>query len=136
MLITHTLEWLTPFPETFIPVKHHQLNCSCSFTLSKLFSARFDAFFGFFSDQILALSMMNSDAKDFLTFVQGYHQLFCGASDLIKLDEDHRPSANAPHTPPILSKTFKVDINEVSAIFSSNQLVVPIFFKLPNQQWA
>ena len=80
--------------------------------------------------------MMNSDAKDFLTFVQGYHQLFCGASDLIKLDEDHRPSANAPHTPPILSKTFKVDINEVSAIFSSNQLVVPIFFKLPNQQWA
>ena len=62
---------------------------------------------------------MNSDAKDFLTFVQGYHQLFCGASDLIKLDEDHRPSANAPHTPPILSKTFKVDINEVSAISSN-----------------
>lgn len=28
--------------------------------------------------------MMNSDAKDFLIFVQGYHQLFCGSSDLVK----------------------------------------------------
>ncbi|XP_067949504.1 FERM and PDZ domain-containing protein 4-like [Watersipora subatra] len=43
----------------------------------------------------LALSMMNSDAKDFLIFVQGYHQLFCGSSDIIKYNSNNRESTSS-----------------------------------------
>lgn len=81
--------------------------------------------------------MMNTDAKDFLIFVQGYHQLFCGVADLIKYDHQNarRSSHHAqlqPHTPPLLNKTSHFDYNQVFWIHESVNGIASYWWLLNN----
>lgn len=59
--------------------------------------------------------MMNSDAKDFLIFVKGYHQLFCGPADLIKYDSRSGVTSALPghSSPTVHTKSGGVDFNKV-----------------------
>lgn len=80
--------------------------------------------------------MMNTDAKDFLTFVQGYHNLFCGSADIIRhlslreTIKDAGDLSRRPHTPPILTKPGNVDINKVRAKLygSVNKLKLHVYY--------
>ena len=69
--------------------------------------------------------MMNSDAKDFLIFVKGYHQLFCGSSDLIKYQSGGRPMSNHASSGTIhIQDGLMNDLEKVSA-FGSQQRFQP-----------
>lgn len=76
----------------------------------------------FVSSQTLSLSLMNSDAKDFLTFVEGYYHLFCGNDDITqevggdgtalteRLSRPGRPAT------PLVDGKHELDHNEVTLI--------------------